>query len=191
MDPLSDDDLMRLFGEGDASAFDALFDRHYVAVYNFAVAMLGASEAEEALQETFLAIAQNVGKYAASGQFRSWLMRIVRNRCLNRLQARQARRALFGGGSIELVEPASVDPPPPRIAEANEQAQAIYEAVAQLPDRLREAICLFAFQQMSYREIASVLDMPLNTVKTLIHRARAELARRLLPGQEESPGEQP
>ena len=84
-----------------------------------------------------------------------------------------------------MVECASDAPGPPRRAEANEHAQIVRAAVAELPDRQREAIALYAFEQMTYREIAEVLDMPINTVKTLIHRARAALARALeavLPG---------
>jgi RNA polymerase sigma-70 factor (ECF subfamily) len=181
MDPLSDDDLMRLYGEGDAEAFDTLFDRHYMAVYNFAHAMLAdAGEAEEVLQESFLAVAQAAKTYHPQGMFRAWLMRIVRNRCLTRLQARRARDALLRAGGLEALEARSPDPPP-ACAEARERADLIRSAVAALGERQREAIAMYAFQQMSYQEIAKVMEIPVNTVKTLIHRARAELAPRLAP----------
>jgi RNA polymerase sigma-70 factor (ECF subfamily) len=182
MDPLTDDDLMRLYGEGDVEAFDTLFDRHYLAVCNFAHAMLGDSgEAEEVLQETFLAVAQAGKTYNPHGVFRAWLMRIVRNRCLNRLDARRARDALLQAGGWQANEPRSADPTPAARVERRERGEVIRSAVAALPDRQREAIAMYAFQQMSYQEIAMVMEIPLNTVKTLIHRARAELARRLAP----------
>ena len=86
MESVSDDDLMRMYCNGDADAFDTLFDRHYTSVYNFARTMLGeAAGPEEVLQETFLAVARSARQYSPRGRFRSWLMRIVRNRCLNRI----------------------------------------------------------------------------------------------------------
>ena len=182
MDPISDDDLMRLYGEGDAEAFDALFDRHYLGAFNFAYAMLAeAGEAEDVLQETFLAVSQAAKTYCPQGMFRAWLMRIVRNRCLNRLQARRAREALVRAAGWEATEPPTGDPPPPQQASAREQSDIVRSAVAALAERQREAIAMYAFQQMRYEEIAKAMDVPINTVKTLIHRARGELAQKLGP----------
>ncbi len=186
MDDLSDDDLILMYREGDADAFDTLFVRHAAGVYGFARTMLtDAGGAEEILQETFLSVARTAARYTPRGRFRSWLMRIVRNRCLNRLDAQRRRRAMLGAGAV-VAEPASAEPSPARQAEANEQRALIRAAVADLPDRQREAIALYALEEMTYREIAAVLDMPINTVKTLIHRARASLARAL-----ESPSQEP
>ena len=93
-EPLTDDDLFLMFREGQAEAFDALFDRHYLSVYNFARTMLReAGAAEEILQETFLAVARAAKTYEPRGTFRTWLLRIVRNRCLNRLEAERAPAA--------------------------------------------------------------------------------------------------
>lgn len=184
---LTDDDLILMYREGDAEAFDTLFDRYATAVHNFARSILGpAGSAEEVLQETFLAVAQTARKYKPRGLFRPWLMRIVRNRCLNRLASRRRRRAMLAGGDLEVIDPASPDPPPSRRAEADEQRAIIRAAVDDLPDRQREAIALYAFEQMTYREIAGILEMPINTVKTLIHRGRAALAQALEPLLEES-----
>ena len=75
MQHLTDDDLIRLYRDGDADAFDALFDRYYTSVYNFSRMMLGDSGAsDEVLQEVFLAVAQNASKYVARGNFRAWLI---------------------------------------------------------------------------------------------------------------------
>ena len=63
--------------------------------------------------------------------------------------------------------------------------RALERLVGELPERQREAIALYAFEQMGYREIAEVMEVPVNTVKTLIHRARAQLAR----GMEQYEGE--
>lgn len=176
MDPATDDTLMALHCEGDADAFETLFARHHAAVYNFARYMLGAADgAEEVMQDTFVAVARAAGRYEPRGRFRPWLMRIARNLCLNRLQG--GRR--FAVDSLDR-HPAvqSTGPGPGERAEARERIALLRGAIGQLPERQREAIVLYAFEQMSYAEIAEALQAPINTVKTLIHRARAALARR-------------
>lgn len=178
MTDVSDDDLIRMYRNGDAEAFDTLFDRHYGSVYNFARTMLGnCDSSEEVLQETFLAVARTANSYTPRGRFRAWLMRIVRNRCLNRLEAQRVRRAALAESGLDVVEAASAEPLPPTRLEANEQTMIVRSAIAELPERQRESIALYAFEEMSYREIAEVLEMPINTIKTLIHRARANLAQ--------------
>ena len=180
MDEMTDDDLMRLYQQGDADAFDVLFDRYYVSVYNFARSVLGNGvEADEILQETFLAVARSAASYVGRGKFRAWLMRIVRNRCLNQLAAVRARREVLGDRDCEAGAWAAGGPGPVEQLEELEEEQRIRAAMAELPERQREAIALYAFEQMKYREIAEVMEMPEGTVKTLIHRARASLAQRL------------
>ena len=176
MNDVSDDDLILMYRNGDAEAFDTLFDRYYVPVYHFARTMLdNAGAAEEVLQETFLAVTRAARRYEPRGRFRTWLMRIVRNRCLNRLESERARRRVVEESGL-IVEPASAGPSPTDCAERNEQMRRVREALAALPDRQREALVLYAFEQMTYREISDVLGMPMNTVKTLIHRARGGIA---------------
>jgi len=176
----SDDDLILMYRNGDLEAFDALFDRYHGPVYNFARSILGnADGAEEVLQETFLAAARAAASYTPRRRLRAWLMRIARNRCLNRIESDRARRAAIAESGLGAAEPAGNEPAPPDRAVTNERASVVRAAIARLPERQREAIVLHAFEQMTYREIADVLEMPVNTVKTLIHRARANLAQML------------
>lgn len=186
MSEFTDDDLVRLYRDGDADAFDALFDRHHAAAYRFARSILGSAEdAREVLQESFLAVARTARDYTPRGRFRPWLLRIVRNRCLNRLAAERRRREVLGGSVLEFVDPASPEPGPPARLAAAESVAAVLAAFEELPDGPRQALALFTFEGLEYREIAEVVDVPLNTVKTWIHRARLTLARAL----EESDGE--
>ena len=186
MAEVSDDDLIRIYREGDADAFDALFDRHYRTAYSFARAMLGSAEAaEEVMQEAFLAVARTARDYVPRGRFRPWLMRIVRNMCLNRIAMEARRGRALPAESLDPTDVRSPEPAPPDRLEADERADALQRLVGALPERQREAIALYAFEQMSYREIAEVMEVPINTVKTLIHRARAVLAR----GMEQYEGE--
>lgn len=176
---LDDDELLARFCGGQTAAFDLLFNRHYQAVYNFARMMLSHDQAaEEVLQETFVAVARHACSYAGRGRFKGWLMRIVRNRCLNQLAHRPHNAA-----PDALAAVAAQGPSPLQQAASNEQCSRLMAAMGSLPERQREALTLYAFEQMSYAQIAQVLDMPLNTVKTLIHRARAHLAAALCNGE--------
>ncbi|MCK4374347.1 MAG: sigma-70 family RNA polymerase sigma factor [Candidatus Brocadiae bacterium] len=178
MGTLSDDELVRMYREGDADAFDTLFDRYHTSVYNFARVMLNGPEgAEEVMQEAFLAVARTAKTYTPRGLFRPWLMRIVRNLCLNRLRTERLRRRVLAEGGIGVLQVASPEPAAPELLERDERMAMLRRSIRRLPERQREAIVLYAFEQMSYREIADALEVPMNTVKTLIHRARANLAR--------------
>ena len=178
MADISDDELVTLYRDGDADAFDTLFGRHRTPVYNFARLMLGdADGAEDVLQETFLTVARTARDYEPRGRFRGWLMRVVRNLCLNRIAALRVRRRVVAESGLNVVEAASREPSPPQRLERDEQMARLRGLISGLPERQRETLVLYAFEQMSYREIADVLGMPLGTVKTLIHRARAALAR--------------
>ncbi len=183
MAELSDDELLLMFREGDADAFDVLFDRYHARLYHFARVMLdGRPGADDVMQEAFMAVARAADSYRPRGRFRAWLMRIARNLCLNRLQAERARRRL--GGGLELVEPAADEPTVPERLARDEHLARVRRLIGELPERQREAIALYAYEQMTYREIAEVLEVPINTVKTLIHRGRAELTRRLRAEEE-------
>lgn len=182
----SDDEFMAMYREGDIDAFDVLFDRHHVAVYNLARFVLrDPVGAEEIMQETFLVVARAGRRYEPRGRFRAWLMGITRNRCLNRDQSERARRAVVKESGLDVVDTASSDPSPPERVERDERAAMLRQAIEELPERQREAIVLYAFEDMAYREIAETLGMPLNSVKTLIHRARANLAEALRKAQGE------
>ena len=167
VDAVSDDDLISMYRNGDAEAFDVLFDRYYRSVFNFALYMVHDSgRAEDILQETFLAIARTAKRYEPRGHFRTWLMRIVRNRCLNCLEAERIRREALKEAA-DRPDVSSREPGPEQCAQADELTGQLRRLVMNLPERQREAIVLFAFEKMSYQDIAESLDLPLNTVKTL------------------------
>lgn len=180
MNDPSDDDLLLRYREGDEEAFRMLFDRYRGLVYNFARLMLGdAHRAEDLLQETFLSVVRAADRYEPRGHFRTWLLRMARNRCLNWLESERIRRVNLTDVSTALAPVTSPEIP--------ETVGIVQHAIRRLPERQREAIVLYAFDSMSYQEIARVLDVPVNTVKTLIHRGRATLARALEAAEKESP----
>ncbi|MHC4250637.1 MAG: RNA polymerase sigma factor [Planctomycetota bacterium] len=179
-DAVTDDELFGMFRSGDADAFDALFDRWHVPVYNLARHILhDAAGAEEIMQDTFMAVVRAAPRYESRGLFRAWIMGIARNRCVNRLESERARRRALRESGMGVVDPPSRAPSPDGAADADERVAVVKVAVARLPERQREAIVMYAFEEMPYAEVARAMGVPLNTVKTLIHRARAALARAL------------
>jgi RNA polymerase sigma-70 factor (ECF subfamily) len=177
---LTDDELMAMFRNGDLEAFDALFDRHYRSVYHFARMLLSdAHRAEDILQETFMGVLKASGRYQPRGHFRTWLMRICRNGCLNVLQRDRLRRSATLDGASQSAVPPTREPSAGERMQVKERMERVRQGISELPERQREAIVLYAYEQMSYREVAEVLEVPLGTVKTLIHRARATLAQEL------------
>lgn len=170
----SDDELMCTYRDTrDAHAFDMLFQRHGTRIYRYACGMLGCpASAEEVLQEVFLTLTQAAGRYQPRGCFGTWLLRITRNRCLNHLESKRLRR--MASTEEELASP---KPGPLEQVAAAEQFTRVQQAILRLPAPQREAILLYAMHEMDYRHIAQVLDVPVNTVKTLIYRARLTLAK--------------
>ena len=180
MTQLSDDELVGLYCNGNTAAFETLFDRHHVSVFNFSRVLLrDEHEAEEITQETFMALARSARSYEARGTFKPYLMQIARNQCLNRLSSRQVRRRVIAQNGVAVLEVADDEPSPLQQSEFNEHLSRIREALEHLPARQREALALYAFEEMSYDQIAQAMAMPINTVKTLIFRARAELKNKL------------
>ena len=93
MTEASDDELMAQFAQGRGESFAILFHRHYACAWRYARAILGESGlSEETLQEAFLSLAHSAQRYEAQGQFRPYLLRIVRNLCFNRLASAASRR---------------------------------------------------------------------------------------------------
>lgn len=180
MTEFDDDDLVRMYRDGDADAFDALFDRHHATAWRFARAILGDGDgAREVLQESFLAVARTARTYTPRARFRSWLLRIVRNRALNLLAAEKRRREALAARGSDGAGVAAAEPSPADHAIAGERRERVRAAMAALPESQRQALALHAFERLKYREIAEVLEVPINTVKTLIRRARAALGKAL------------
>jgi RNA polymerase sigma-70 factor (ECF subfamily) len=185
--PISPDAAFaRAAARGDKQAFSRLVDLHKRAVFGLCLRLLRDSEeARDAAQETFVRAYGAVGTYDASQPFAPWLLRIARNHCLDQLRRRVPVAAQLqldaepedGAPARELADTAS-----PAADDLLEQAQtrtALEAAVAQLPPNYREVVHLFHVEHLSYKEIASTLDVPIGTVMTWLHRARGKLRESL------------
>jgi RNA polymerase sigma-70 factor (ECF subfamily) len=183
LERLGDEELMRLVSQRDSAAFRLFYDRHGPAAYSLAYRMVGDPKlAEDVTQEALLSIWRSGAAYdPARGSVRSWTLRIVRNRAIDLLRRESLRpappRALDEQEAIE-ERPASERTD----AEAlrRETARELRGALARLPADQSQVIELAYFGGFSHSEIATMLDMPLGTVKGRmrlgLEKVRGELA---------------
>jgi len=185
--PISPDAAFaRAAARGDKRAFEGLVDLHKRAVFGLCVRLLrDQEESRDAAQETFVRAYAAIATFDVAQPFAPWLLRIARNHCLDLLRRRvPAAAQLQLDAEPEDGEPARElrDAGAPAADALLEQAQTrtvLEAAVAGLPPNYREVVHLFHVEQLSYKEIASTLDVPIGTVMTWLHRARGKLRESL------------
>jgi len=177
--------LARAAAAGDRKAFSRLVELTKRLVHGLCLRLLGdAEEARDAAQESFVRAWAALATYDPGQPFSPWLLRIARNHCIDLI-----RRRLPAAQRVELdaerdgERPVEIpDPGAGRGDEAVERAQvssALEAAVTRLPERYREVVHLFHVEQMTYKEIAATMEIPMGTVMTWLHRARAQLRNQL------------
>jgi RNA polymerase sigma-70 factor (ECF subfamily) len=175
--------LMRLVSRGDTSAFENLIERHQALVAGTAARMLGSnSDVEDIAQQVFIRVWKSARRYVPRAKFTTWLLKITRNLVFNELR-RAKRRALVplqsDPGAEDLSIKDEINPAPDASLLEDELKRAIEEAILQLPESQRMALVLRRYEQLSYEEIAEVLDLSVPAVKSVLFRARTELRSRL------------
>lgn len=159
----TDEALMAAVRGGSRDAFEALFERYRDAVWGFYRRRLhDPARAEELVQDVFVAVLQNVVRYEPRAPFRSYLFGIA----FNLLKAE--RRRLGGAPRPAGAEPAAAGPDPDR-------ALWVRRGLASLDPDDREIVMLREYDGLSYQEIAALLRLPLNTVRSRLFRARMDL----------------
>lgn len=172
----TDDKLMVDYVEGDENALRILVERWENQVFAFLVRMLRSpEEAEDLCQETFISLIKSAGKYRPEGKFRSWLFRIAGNHVRSRLRRRKILRWLPMTGEHEEMPAEGPD----ALGELTirEQQRLVQEAIARLPERQRQALVLKQYQNMSYQEIADIMETTVSSVQMLLHRAMTTLRK--------------
>jgi RNA polymerase sigma-70 factor, ECF subfamily len=178
---------------GDRRAFGRLVDQHKRSVYGLCFRILRHPEdARDAAQEAFVRAYAALGTFDPSQPFAPWLLRIARNHCLDLARRRGLRPQEVGldadpedGGVPEPADPAATRADD--ALEQQEQERLVLKAVSGLPPNYREVVELFHVEHLSYKEIAQSLDVPIGTVMTWLHRARARLRAELARPREERP----
>ncbi len=184
---LSDEELMHRVQEDDAAAFEELVERYQHCLNTYIARFLGSgSHVEDILQETFIRVWRHRSRYKTIARFSTWVYTIAGNLSKTELRRQRVRRSVpikTGGESrddeaVDVVdETARTDDQVRR----NEIRRTVSREIARLPDVYRGAVILRDVQDRSYDEIAGILNVPVGTVKSKVHRGRAILQKRLSP----------
>ncbi len=179
----SDEQIVERALTGDAEAFGEIVQRWERRIFALTFGMLGREEdARDATQETFLAAFRNIRSFRGEAKVSSWLHRIAVNQCITR-QRRAKVRKESGLEEEEEKHAASFSAPlhylPALVVEGRERSAAVRRAVNSLPLDLRQVIVMKEFEELTFREMADALDIPLSTVKSRLYTALKQLQMRL------------
>jgi len=189
---LSDEELHRAALAGSGEAMAALYRRHGGLVYRFTLQMSrDAGVAEEITQEVFLALLTQIGRFdAGRGALSTWLCGIARRQLWKHLERNDGPAGvdLDDESSVELQCPSDG---PAELLLRSEAVAAVRAGIDELPPVLREVVILCAFEEMSYEQAAHVLEVPVGTVRSRLHRAKARLAGLLRGEMANTEGKRP
>jgi RNA polymerase sigma-70 factor (ECF subfamily) len=164
--------------KGDKAAFCQLVEKYKVPIYNLAFRMLKSEEeAEDAFQETFLQAYRSLDKYKLNYSFFTWLYTVALNICRNRLKKKWRFQVFsihepLGDDENLCWQIADCRLSPDVLLERKNDLDVVNEAINTLPGKYKAVIILRYLENMSYQEISEVVDLPLGTIKTQIHRGR-------------------
>ena len=173
-DARTDEELMTDVSRGNLGAYSALVDRHHERVLNTAYGMTGDEEASrDVAQETFMRILKHAAMYTPRAKFTTFLYTVVRNIVVEtgRRTARRREVPLGDAWVMETPGPEAAD----RIAERHELRTRLADALAELPEQLRDAFVLSEIEGLRYREIAEICGCPEGTIASRKHLAIEKL----------------
>jgi RNA polymerase sigma-70 factor, ECF subfamily len=181
-----DAELMFRFKKGDAKAFEALLSRHRKGIYNFCLRMLGErTQAEDAMQEIFLRLLRSAKDWERQAKLTTWLYTIARNYCIDALRKASYRKTAsldhaLNEGEEEgtslgdrVADQESISPD--RGAESARMRALLAKAIAALPEEQREVFVMREYAGMPFKDIAGVVGVPENTVKSRMRYALEHL----------------
>jgi RNA polymerase sigma-70 factor (ECF subfamily) len=178
-----DEELLKRSAKGDEEAFTILYRRHADVLYRFAFRMTGSSwGAEEIVQDVFMTLVREPGKYDAErGTLPAFLFGITRNKIMKHNERLPREISLVerqedgSGGGLTLRDSFT----PAMWAEQRERLEKVRAAVMELPVEFRETVVLCELEEMSYEQAARMLDCPIGTIRSRLHRGRALLLVKL------------
>jgi len=168
----ADDAIVPLIQAGRAEeAFERLMPAYRRRVIGLAYSILrDRAAAEDLAQEVFVKLWQALPRYDGRARLSTWIYAITRNAAISALRSRRRSVSMSDPAVFEEVESREAAP------ESGDEAAALWRQVETLPERQRQAVILYYQDERTVEEVAEMLGMPVNTVKTHLHRARASLA---------------
>jgi RNA polymerase sigma-70 factor (ECF subfamily) len=182
MNNKEDSQLIADYLAGDKPALEVLFARYLNPVFYFVYRYVGdEEEAQEIVQLTFIKVWKNLRKFKPEKKFKTWIFTIAKNTALDFL--RKKKNPTFSElldrekGEREFELAVDTAPLPPEIFDREQLSEAVESAINRLAPYYREVLHLYFMEQLTFQEIAEILDEPLNTVKSRQRRALIELRK--------------
>lgn len=175
----NDEELMDRYCGGDAGAFDELFRRFAPRLLRFARPMVGAAQAHDVVQMTFLKMHENRHRYRNGAKVSSWLFTIARNTALDHVRSAPARREVGDDDKVHTAEARAFT----RDVLAND---VVRRAILDLPEEQRDVVLLHWFADLTFEEIAVIVKASSVAVRTRAHRAYEKLRAVLEPAAKAS-----
>lgn len=181
-EPVSERVLLSRLRRGDRQAFEHLVTSHQDRIFDFCVRMLGdREESSDVVQEIFVSVHQHLSRFRMDSKLSTWLFRIAKNHCLNRIKYLRRRgrgrsEELGDVSELALQESVGPTPKPDDQLQAEHDRQVVRSAIAQLDEDQRMLVALRDIEGLSYEEIMEITELPEGTVKSRLHRAREKLA---------------
>jgi RNA polymerase sigma-70 factor, ECF subfamily len=185
---LSDDDVIARVRGGDQPLFEIVMRRYNQRLFRAARAILrDDADAEDAVQQAYLAAYTHLDQFAGTARFSTWLTRIAIREALGKLRTRKRRGEVeFDGGAEETMMKDPPDDSPERHAQRRELGGILEAAVDALPEIYRVVFMMREVEQLSTQETADVLELSEEAVKVRLHRARGMLRDRLFAQVDQS-----
>lgn len=184
----TDHDTIARILSGDERRYGVLVDRYKDRAFALACRLLGSrEEAEEAVQDAFVKAYRSLPDFRGESGFGTWYYRILYNVCMTRISRRQAGPLSLEDLSLPGAETAieSDELGSLEAIAAEERLEMLNDELQKLPEKFRTVMTLFYVQEQRYEEIAAILDLPMNTVKTHLFRARTLLRKRVMERYDE------
>jgi len=180
-DPLSDDEdkaLIKRAASGDDPAFTAIMRKYKSPLYRFAYRHMGdADDAEDIVQDTFIAMHRNLARYNSKYKFSTWAFQIAMNKCRDLGRKRKTRSFMQRMTPLMEVNITNVETQEDPDAKIDDKSRldAVSTAISQLPQNLKAPLILCTIENMSHKQAAEILNISPKAVETRIYRARQSL----------------
>lgn len=179
---MNERELIARLQQRDEAAFEELIRQYEKKVYTLCFRMCGSSEdAEEAAQDTFLALWRGIDRFRQESSLSTWIYRLASNACIDTLRRRKKQNAVSLDDEELFIDAVDPSPQPQETAEHREVQRLLQKGLLSLPEEYRKVLILREIEGLSYTEIAESASLELGTVKSRISRGRA-LLRNFLSG---------
>jgi len=184
---MTETEIIKSLQEGSETAFKQLVEQYQQRVVNTCYGFVHNTEdAEDIAQDVFIEVFRSVHKFRADSKISTWLYRIAVNRSLNFIRDNRKRKWFQSfedtvkaqNSGIQKLEGSESENPGLEL-ENRQRANMLHEAINSLPENQKTAFSLNKYEDLSYQEIAEVMEMSLSSVESLIHRAKKNLQKKL------------